>query len=166
MQPPASAERPPNVTEFVNTRKTGDDPAVKEERVVLSPPPAPEEFQHEGSFSLMAQTHWVADPEFELKPQESHHTSVSIGEPSLLLVRASWRGSTGPVKLLVKKDTTDIVTAKTTTLPPDRGTADGRAEIKVPGAANVIFANGSNAPLQVRIVVGTIPLSMSGRSQP
>ena len=78
----------------------------------------------------------------------------------LMLARATWFGSSTPVRLLLSKDGVTLVEGKASAVPPDRGTATARAEVKTVGNAIVAVTNSSNRAVKVEIVVGTLDLSL------
>ena len=149
------------IKEIPSFQISAEDPILKVRPPgLLAIPKVEPGFEHEGSYSLAEKTHWLPIAQIDLKPGQSHEINVTFSEPTLVLARATWLGSSVPVKLLVSKDKEELAKGKVHAVPPDRGTATARAEIKTPGNATVSVINGGSAAVKIEVVVGALALSL------
>lgn len=148
------------MTEETPPARTADDPALHG-----APPSKPIDAgtpgsHAEGSITLDAKTTWTPLSTFDLAPNTSQKLSVSFSEGVVVFARAIWQGSQGPVNVVVSQAGTTLASAK-----PVVGSGHGAAlaQTKIPsaGSADILVTNAGNAPVSVRVAVGTLPLSVS-----
>jgi hypothetical protein len=143
--------------------RTADDPAL---HGVLPTRPLdvpPRGKPSEGSTEAEAKTTWLPVTEFRLAPSESRTLRVSFTEGVVVIARAIWTGSAGPVTVVVSHGGTALAAAKPVMGPPDHGASLAQTTITAAGSAEVLIGNAGAGPVSVRATVGTVPLSAAPR---
>jgi hypothetical protein len=148
------------VTEVPPPRRTSEDPAIRGDRAELltSLPKAPPEYRGKGAYGYFGKTRWLPRNSFALKPGESKEVSVSVEEPTFLLVSATWQGSEVPPKLALLQGGSRLTSGKPYRAPPDRGKVTARSEVRTPGKTSVVVRNVGGTLEQIELNVGSLPL--------
>jgi hypothetical protein len=143
------------VKEVSNPHPTAKDPALYgEEMTLLHGPPPPPQFEEKGA--LFTQIQWLPTVEFDLKPGEAHALETTTVQGATLFARASWRGGSGPVTILVMKDNSVLASGTSYIQAPNRGIAFARSGATAPGTARVFFRNGGPSLVKVKAIVGML----------
>lgn len=107
-------------------------------------------------------TRWKEPEEFFLQPNEQHLSVLRVTKPVLLLVRASWVGTTQGIKLTAGVRGVRPATGKATRVPPDRGTVLLTTRIEMHGSIEISTRNSDRSNgTSVQLIIGTMPLPTS-----